>query len=130
MLSLRGDDVPDLLGGIWPQLCGGAPGPAGSPSPPSASPENIQIDWALPSAPVGSPSPLPLTSPALAVPAAPASRIALANTVAAVVRRRNIPPDVDGAETVLETGWSGACTAPFLLLRFLSEGWLLPVGLV
>jgi hypothetical protein len=38
--------------------------------------------------------------------AAPPSRIAVANTVAAAVRNRMFPPedDADGAETVLETG--------------------------
>jgi hypothetical protein len=44
-------------------------------------------------------------SPALAVLAAPPSRIAVANTVAAAVRNRMFPPedDADDAETVLET---------------------------
>ena len=58
--------------------------------------------------------PLPLISPALAVLAAPPSRIAVANTVAAAVRNRMFPPedDADGAETVLETGRSSARTAP------------------
>ena len=52
--------------------------------------------------------PLPVISPALAVLAAPPSRIAVANTVAAAVRNRMFPPedDADGAETVLETGLS------------------------
>ena len=50
--------------------------------------------------------PLPVISPALAVLAAPPSRIAVANTVAAAVRNRMFPPedDADGAVTVLETG--------------------------
>ncbi|MFZ1118093.1 MAG: hypothetical protein WAN44_19945, partial [Propionibacteriaceae bacterium] len=45
---------------------------------------------------------------ALAVLAAPPSRIAVANTVAAAVRNRMLPPedDADGAVTVLETGLS------------------------
>jgi hypothetical protein len=57
---------------------------------------------------------LPLISPALAVLAAPPSRIAVANTVAAAVRNRMFPPedDADGVETVLETGRSNARTAP------------------
>ena len=44
----------------------------------------------------------------------PASRIAVANTVAAAVRNRMFPPedDADGAETVLETGRSSASRAP------------------
>ena len=49
-----------------------------------------------------------MISPALAVLAAPPSRIAVANTVAAAVRNRMFPPedDADGAVTVLETGLS------------------------
>src|SRR6187551_3968972 len=96
---------------LWPQFCGGAPPGPGKPAPsPSSRPEKAQIElaWAAPkpSPPTG--WPLPLISPALAVLAAPPSRIAVANTVAAAVRNRMFPPedDADGAVTVLETGLS------------------------
>ena len=80
---------------LWPQFCGGAPpGPGNGPPSPSSSPEKEQIElaWSVPkpSPPAG--RPLPLISPALAVPAAPPSRIAVANTVAAAVRNRVFPP--------------------------------------
>ena len=103
----------------WPQFCGGAPPGPGNPAPsPSSRPEKAQIELAWdapkPSPPAG--WPLPLISPALAVLAAPPSRIAVANTVAAAVRNRIIPPEDDaaGAETVLETGRSSARTAPLV----------------
>jgi hypothetical protein len=54
--------------GIWPQFCGGAPGPEGVPSSPSSRPEKTQIELAWAGPWVG--WPLPLISPALAVLAA------------------------------------------------------------
>jgi hypothetical protein len=101
----------------WPQFCGGAPPGPGNPAPsPSSRPEKAQIElaWAEPKPSPPGGWPLPLISPALAVLAAPPSRIAVANTVAAAVRNRMFPPedDADGAETVLETGRSSARTAP------------------
>src|SRR5512133_2131024 len=109
--ALRSAGVAPKNSLLWPQFCGGAPPGPGKPAPsPSSRPEKAQIElaWAAPkpSPPTG--WPLPLISPALAVLAAPPSRIAVANTVAAAVRNRMFPPedDADGAETVLETGRS------------------------
>src|SRR6188768_2215160 len=96
--ALRSAGVAPKNSLLWPQFCGGAPPGPGKPAPsPSSRPEKAQIElaWAAPK-----PSPptgwsLPLISPALAVLAAPPSRIAVANTVAA-----HVPPedDADGAE--------------------------------
>ena len=49
VFSLRGERSRTSFG-IWPQFCGGSPGPAGSPSPPSSRPEKTQMElaWAGP----------------------------------------------------------------------------------
>ena len=130
--ALRSAGVAPKNSLLWPQFCGGAPPGPGKPAPsPSSRPEKAQIElaWAepKPSPPTG--WPLPLISPALAVLAAPPSRIAVANTVAAAVRNRMFPPedDADGAETVLETGRSSASRAPrckkILGTRSATERW-------
>jgi hypothetical protein len=52
----------------------------------------LELAWAAPKPSPPGGWPLPLISPALAVLAAPPSRIAVANTVAAAVRNRMFPP--------------------------------------
>ena len=111
VLSLRGDNVTDLFWDLAPGL-GRITGTGRLAFPAVRQPGEVQIELAWAGPWVG--LPLPVISPALAVLAAPPSRIAVANTVAVAVRNRMFPPedDADGAETVLETGRPSARTAP------------------